>query len=94
MIFVCSKLLRDWEILPLIGRILSIISPFFIGILIAWLVDPMVKALQKRGVHRRHHRAHRRGSGRQTQCPRRGRGSDGGGEHEYRVSVFVRTHKS
>ena len=52
LIFVCSKLLRDWEILPLIGRILSIISPFFIGILIAWLVDPMVKALQKRGVHR------------------------------------------
>lgn len=52
LIFVCSKLLRDWEILLLIGRILSIISPFFIGILIAWLVDPMVKALQKRGVHR------------------------------------------
>ena len=52
LIFVCSKLLHDWEILPLIGRILSIISPFFIGILIAWLVDPMVKALQKRGVHR------------------------------------------
>ena len=52
LIFVCSKLLHDWEILPLIGRVLSIISPFFIGILIAWLVDPMVKALHKKGVHR------------------------------------------
>ena len=52
LIFVCSKLLRDWQVLPLIGRILSIISPFFIGILIAWLVDPMVKALEKKGVHR------------------------------------------
>lgn len=52
LVFICSKLLADWGILPFLGKILSIISPFFIGIGIAWLFDPFVTYLNKKGVNR------------------------------------------
>lgn len=52
LVFICSKLLADWKILPFIGKILTIISPFFIGIAIAWLFDPFVTFLNKKGVSR------------------------------------------
>lgn len=52
LVFICSKLLSDWKILPFIGNILSIISPLFIGIALAWLFDPFVTSLQKKGVSR------------------------------------------
>lgn len=51
-IYVCSSLVVEWQILPLLKRILSIISPLFIGLLIAWLVDPFVKRLENKGVNR------------------------------------------
>lgn len=52
LVFICSKLLADWGILPFLGKILSIVSPFFIGIGIAWLFDPFVTYLHKKGVNR------------------------------------------
>lgn len=52
LVFICSKLLGDWKILPFIGNIFTIISPLFIGIVIAWLFDPFVTYLNKKGVSR------------------------------------------
>ena len=52
LIFICSNLIANWKILPFIGKIFSIISPLFIGILIAWLLNPFVTCLQKKGVNR------------------------------------------
>ena len=52
LVFICSKLLGDWQVLPFIGRILTVISPFFIGIVIAWLFDPFVTYLNQKGVSR------------------------------------------
>ena len=52
LIFICSKLLADWKILPFMGKLLTIISPLFIGILIAWLFDPLVTYLNTKGVSR------------------------------------------
>lgn len=52
LIFVCSNLLHDWKILPVIGNILSVISPLFIGIGLAWLFDPFVTFLNKKGISR------------------------------------------
>ncbi len=52
LVFICSKLLSDWKILPFLGRILAVISPLFIGIGIAWLFDPFVTYLNKKGVSR------------------------------------------
>lgn len=50
--YVSLKLVVDLKIFPVIGKILKIISPFFIGIVIAWLFDPIVKSLEKRKVSR------------------------------------------
>ena len=52
LVFICSKLIGDWRILPFIGKMLTIISPLFIGIALAWLFDPFVSSLQKKGVSR------------------------------------------
>ena len=52
LIFICSKLLEDWKILSSIGNVLSVISPLFIGIGLAWLFDPFVSYLNKKGVSR------------------------------------------
>ena len=48
LVFICSKLIGDWKILPFIGKMLTIISPLFIGIALAWLFDPFVSSLQKK----------------------------------------------
>lgn len=52
LVFVSSKLLIDWKILPFIKTFLKILSPLFIGIILAWLFDPLVTKLQKKGVNR------------------------------------------
>lgn len=52
LVFVCSRLISDWKIIPILGKALSIVSPLFIGIIIAWLFDPFVSHLQKKGVNR------------------------------------------
>lgn len=50
--YVSLKLMRELKIFDIIGRILKIILPFFIGIAIAWLFDPMVRSLEKKKVNR------------------------------------------
>lgn len=52
LIILGYYLLREWKIFNVVGTILGIISPFFIGIVIAWLLDPMVSFLQKKGLNR------------------------------------------
>ena len=45
-------LLRTLNIFPIIGTILSVISPFFIGFIIAWLLNPLVNKLTSHGMKR------------------------------------------
>ena len=52
LVYVSTRLLAEWKVWTFIGTILSIISPLFIGIIIAWLFDPFVKKLNKKGVNR------------------------------------------
>ncbi len=52
LIVLGSYILREWKIFSIIRTILKIISPFFIGIIIAWLFDPIVSWLQKKGINR------------------------------------------
>lgn len=54
LVFVVSKLLNDWKVIPFITNLLSIISPFFVGLVIAWLFDPIVKKLTNKGLKRSH----------------------------------------
>lgn len=50
--YVSLKLMRELKIFIIVGRILKIILPFFIGIAIAWLFDPVVRSLEKKKVNR------------------------------------------
>lgn len=52
LIFLGSYLLKDWGIFNGILNIVGIISPLFIGIIVAWLLDPLVTFLQKKGASR------------------------------------------
>lgn len=52
LVFICSSLIGNWKVIPLISKIITIISPLFIGIMIAWLFDPFVTYLNKKGVSR------------------------------------------
>ena len=51
-VYAAIKLISILNIMPFILKILSIISPLFIGLVIAWLFDPIVTKLQKKGVRR------------------------------------------
>jgi len=51
-IYVATLLVGNWQIIPFVKTILKVISPLFIGLTIAWLCDPFVTKLQKRGVNR------------------------------------------
>lgn len=52
LVILFTYILKEWKILDVLKTILGIISPFFIGIVIAWLFDPIVTFLQKKGVKR------------------------------------------
>ncbi len=50
LIYVITLIIREWHIFSIFGKILSIISPLFIGWFIAWLLNPIVKKIQSKGV--------------------------------------------
>ena len=52
LIVLASYILREWKIFSIIKTILGILSPFFIGLIIAWLFDPIVTFMQKKGINR------------------------------------------
>ncbi len=52
LIYVLGLILKEWNILRFIGKILSIISPLFIGWIIAWLLHPIVKKLRDKGINK------------------------------------------
>src|SRR5574344_436059 len=52
LILITTYLFKEWKIFEFINTLLAIISPFFIGIVVAWILDPLVNWLQKNGVNR------------------------------------------
>ncbi len=52
IITLCLFLLRETKVLSIIGKVLNVISPLFIGLVIAWLLDPIVDWFVKKGVKR------------------------------------------
>lgn len=52
LIYVAGLVVKDWKILSIFGKILSVISPLFIGFFIAWLLNPLVNKLTKKGLNR------------------------------------------
>ena len=52
IVFLASILLKEWGILKFIKTLLTVISPLFIGFIIAWLFNPAVKKLEKKKIPR------------------------------------------
>ena len=52
IVLLGTYLLKEWKIFGIIKELILVISPIFIGILIAWLADPFVSWLQKKKVPR------------------------------------------
>ena len=52
VILLTTYIFKEWKILDFLGSILTILSPLFIGIVIAWLLDPLVTWLSKNGLKR------------------------------------------
>jgi len=52
LIVLATYLLKEWHILKFVETILLVLSPFFIGLITAWLLDPVVSWLKKKGVNR------------------------------------------
>jgi len=50
LVYVIGLIFKEWKVLPFFGKILSTISPLFIGFFIAWLLNPLVLKLNKKGV--------------------------------------------
>lgn len=51
-IYAFTLVLKEWKLVQILLSILRIVAPLFIGLLVAWLCDPFVKYLQKKGVRR------------------------------------------
>ena len=51
-LYAVIMLIKEVKIFPFIFSILKIIAPFFIGVFIAWLFDPIVTKLDKKGIRR------------------------------------------
>lgn len=52
LILLGTYLLKEWKLLKYIGEFILVISPIFIGLIIAWFFDPWVTWLQKKKVPR------------------------------------------
>ena len=52
IVILGTHLIKEWGILSFIGELLGVISPIFIGFIIAWLFDPLVRWLQKKKIPR------------------------------------------
>ena len=52
LVYVITLIFREWKILSIIGKVFAVMSPLFIGWFIAWVLNPTVKRLQKKGVKR------------------------------------------
>ncbi|MDD3392924.1 MAG: AI-2E family transporter [Bacilli bacterium] len=51
-IYAITMLVKEWNILIFLKKLFKIVSPLFIGIVVAWLLDPFVKKLKRRGIRR------------------------------------------
>ena len=52
LVLLGTYLLKEWKILTYIKDVLIVLSPLFIGFLIAWLFEPLVSKLQMKKIPR------------------------------------------
>jgi predicted PurR-regulated permease PerM len=52
VIYALTALLKEWHIFTFLFLLLKVLSPLFIGLIIAWFLEPFVTFLSDRGVYR------------------------------------------
>lgn len=52
IVLILTILIKEWGILKFIFAFLKVLSPLFIGFVIAWLFNPLVKKLEGKGIPR------------------------------------------
>ncbi len=52
LVFLGTLLIKEWGILTFVLSLLKVITPLFIGFVIAWLLDPLVRKLSAKGLNR------------------------------------------
>jgi len=50
--YIVIMLLKELKVIDVIVTILSILTPFFIGVVVAWIFNPFVNMLQRHGIKR------------------------------------------
>ena len=53
LILLLTYIVKEWHIFKFIGELLIVISPLFIGFILAWLLDPIIKKLSSKNKMRR-----------------------------------------
>ena len=48
MVLIITIIAREWGVWSFLFNILSVLSPFFIGFVIAWIFNPLVTKLEKK----------------------------------------------
>lgn len=51
-VYLATVLLKEWHLLTTIQNILVVLSPFFLGFLIAWLLNPIITYLETKKIKR------------------------------------------
>uniref|UniRef100_UPI003FED7111 AI-2E family transporter n=1 Tax=Candidatus Ventrenecus sp. TaxID=3085654 RepID=UPI003FED7111 len=51
-VFIVTLIAREWGVWNFILNILSVLSPFFIGFVLAWILNPLVNKLEKKKMPR------------------------------------------
>ena len=52
IVFLITLLIKEWGILTFLLTLLKVSTPFFIGFAIAWIFNPLVIILEKKGIKR------------------------------------------
>ena len=52
LIFVSTIIFKEWKIWNFIKEIFKVLSPLFLGVVVAWLLNPFVKWLEKKKIRR------------------------------------------
>lgn len=51
-LYSITLIFKEWKLMNFILTILQVLSPVFVGLIIAWLLDPIVRKLMKNGISR------------------------------------------
>lgn len=52
IILIVTIILREWGVIKFLFQVLKVLSPLFIGFIVAWIFNPLVKKLENKGFPR------------------------------------------